>query len=79
MDRLKIKSPGEFVGSPGLLLHLLPVVSGCPIGEWRAYNNYATYYADVNNRDHKQANGSKSHVGSDRPAQRNLLKAIGHN
>ena len=75
----KTKSPGEFVGSPGLLLHFLPAVSGCPFGEWRAYNNDATYYDDVNNRDHKQADGSKSHIGGDRLAQRNLLKAIGHN
>jgi hypothetical protein len=75
----KLKSPGEFVGSPGLLLHLLPVVSGCPIGEWRAYNNDATYYDDVNDHDHKQADGSKSRVGDDHTVQRSLLKAIGHN
>jgi hypothetical protein len=68
---LKLKSPGEFVVSPGLLVHLLPVVSGCPSGEWRAYNNYATYNEDVNNRDYKQANDVKS-LGGDRPAQRNL-------
>lgn len=68
---LKLKSPGEFVGSPGLLVHFLPAVSGGPSGEWRAYNNYATYDEDVNNRDYKQANNGKS-LGGDRPAQRNL-------
>jgi hypothetical protein len=75
----KTKSPGEFVTRRGCDCISNACVSGCPSGEWRAYQKYATYYDDVNNRDNQQAQANKSPVENDHAKQAFLLKTIRHN